>query len=124
MVGCIIQSLLGHKYGRKKMLLLLAVIACVGSIIQITSTLGDRDGVTKFWQLVAGKIIVNASVGIATTVVPPYLAEVSPTPIRGFMLTCHNIAEVVGGVLANGTMFGMQGRTDTLPWVLPCALQM
>lgn len=123
MIGCMIQSVLGRKFGRKNMLLLLAVIACVGSVIQITSVLGSRSGPMKFWQLVVGKIVVNSSVGIATTVVPPYLAEVSPTPIRGLMVTCHNVAEVVGGLLANATVFGMQYRVDRLPWMLPIGLQ-
>jgi hypothetical protein len=56
MIGCMIASWSARALGRKRSFLLLAVIALMGSTVQLTSVLGDRSGPNKFWQLVVGKV--------------------------------------------------------------------
>lgn len=51
-----IASWSARALGRKRSFLLLAVIALMGSTVQLTSVLGDRSGPNKFWQLVVGKV--------------------------------------------------------------------
>lgn len=76
MLGCMIAPDFARRYGRRMAFVALGIVAIVGSIIQITSVVGDsRTPTSKFWQLVVGKIVVNSSVGVASAVVPTYLGE-------------------------------------------------
>lgn len=77
MIGCMVAPDFSRRFGRRMSFVALGITAIIGSIIQITSILGpaSRTNGSKFWQLIAGKIVVNASVGVASTVVPVYLGE-------------------------------------------------
>jgi len=46
--------------------------------------------------LLAGRLVVGMGVGIASFIVPVYLAEVAPNHIRGWMIGM-NIVLVTGG---------------------------
>jgi MFS family permease len=124
MIGCMISPDFSRRYGRRAAFVALGIVAIVGSVIQATSVVGDRAVASKWWQLVVGKIIVNSSVGVASAVVPTYLGEVSPSNIRGLVVNVYTMVQYVGGILATGTMYGLQHRTDQLPWILPIGLQM
>jgi MFS family permease len=89
MIGVMIAPWFNERYGRKKSFLLLAAFGLVGALIQALSTLGR-----KFWVLVAGKIVLNISVGIASAVVGVYLAECAPASLRGTLMSNYNIIQV------------------------------
>lgn len=89
MIGCMIAPWFNEKYGRKKSFILLAVIGTLGALIQALSTIG-----TKYWVLIAGKIILNISVGIASAVVGVYLTECAPASLRGTLMSNYNIIQV------------------------------
>ena len=50
--------------------------------------------------LVLGRIVIGLGVGMAANVVPVYLSETSPTPIRGRIITMYQLLIVVGGFLS------------------------
>lgn len=75
-IGCLIAPWLCEHLGRKKTLLILAGILYVGIILEATA-------ITSFWQLVVGRVIVYAGIGLGSNVVPMYLGECSPPRIRG-----------------------------------------
>ncbi|KAK1925233.1 general substrate transporter [Papiliotrema laurentii] len=118
MIGCMIAPWFNEKYGRKKSFILLAVIGLIGTLIQALSTI-DR----QYWVLIAGKIVLNVSVGIASAVVGVYLSECAPASLRGTLMSNYNIIQNVGYVLAAATVYGVVNRTDTLNWLLPICLQ-
>lgn len=89
MIGVMLAPWFNERYGRKKSFLLLAAFGLVGALIQALSTLGR-----KFWVLVAGKIVLNISVGIASAVVGVYLAECAPASLRGTLMSNYNIIQV------------------------------
>lgn len=107
-----------EKYGRKKSFLLLAILGLIGTLIQALSTIGRQ-----YWVLIAGKIILNMSVGIASAVVGVYLTECAPASLRGTLMSNYNIVQNVGYVLAAATVYGVVNRMDTLNWLLPICLQ-
>lgn len=74
-------------------------------------------------MLIAGKIILNMSVGIASAVVGVYLTECAPASLRGTLMSNYNIVQNVGYVLAAITVYGVVNRMDTLNWLLPICLQ-
>jgi MFS family permease len=71
--------------GRKRSFYVTAIGSGVGTVIEVTS--GIRGG--RFWQLVAGKLVICLAIGIASVSVPLYLAECAPGPIRGAMVNSY-----------------------------------
>lgn len=90
MIGCMIAPKFNERYGRKKSFLLLAVLGLIGALVQALSTIGAR-----YWVLIAGKIILNMSVGIASAVVGVYLSECAPASLRGTLMSNYNIIQVI-----------------------------
>lgn len=107
-----------EKYGRRKSFMLLAALGLIGTLIQALSTIGR-----EYWVLIAGKIILNMSVGIASAVVGVYLSECAPATVRGTLMSNYNIVQNVGYVLAAGTVYGVVNRTTIINWLLPICLQ-
>lgn len=75
-LGCIIAPIVTSKLGRKKAFLVLSGLMLTGIALEASA-------VTSFWQLVVGRIIVYAGIGLASNCVPMYLSECSPPRIRG-----------------------------------------
>ncbi|ORY27083.1 general substrate transporter [Naematelia encephala] len=118
MIGCMIAPWFNEKFGRKKSFALLAVVGLIGALIQAVSTVGRR-----YWVLIAGKIILNISVGIASAVVGVYLSECAPASLRGTLMSNYNIIQNIGYVLAAGTVYGVVTKTTSINWLLPICLQ-
>ena len=78
-LGCIIAPIVTSKLGRKKAFLIMSGLMLVGIALEATA-------ITTFWQLVVGRIIVYAGIGLASNCVPMYLSETSPNRIRGKMM--------------------------------------
>ncbi|KAL1873430.1 hypothetical protein VTK73DRAFT_975 [Phialemonium thermophilum] len=75
-LGCLIAPYTTSRIGRKKSFLVLSTLMLVGIAL-------ESSAVTSYWQLVVGRIIVYAGMGLATNCVPMYLSECSPPRIRG-----------------------------------------
>ena len=50
--------------------------------------------------LVIGRVIVGLGVGLAGSVVPVYLSETSPSPVRGRIITLFQFCIVMGAFLS------------------------
>ena len=68
-------GLLGDRFGRKKLLLLSAVLFAVSSIL--------TGWAYSFTAFIAWRMSGGVAIGIASNVSPTYIAEVSPAPWRG-----------------------------------------
>jgi SP family arabinose:H+ symporter-like MFS transporter len=92
LVGCVlgaaISGLLADKFGRKKILLLSAllfIISALGCAIAHTPTF-----------LVVSRIIGGIGVGFAAMVAPMFIAELSPADIRGRLVSLYQLAITLG----------------------------
>ena len=74
-LGAIVAGPLSEKFGRKPIILLADLMFTVGSILMYVAPSVNL--------LMMGRIIVGLGVGLASLIVPIYLAEVSPTEVRG-----------------------------------------
>ncbi|ORY61060.1 general substrate transporter [Leucosporidium creatinivorum] len=119
-IGCMIAGFIANVFGRKKSFYAVAIGSILGVLIQITS--GINGG--RYWQLVAGKIVVCCSIGVASVSVPLYLSEVSPAPIRGALVNSYVWVQSVGGLFAYVTIYCLQGSRGPLVWCLPIGLQL
>lgn len=83
---------LSERYGRKVIILCASVIFTIGSIVMGFA-----------WSrhvLLIGRLVVGLAIGLASTVVPMYIAEVAPKDIRGSLVTLNNCFITFGQLVA------------------------
>jgi SP family xylose:H+ symportor-like MFS transporter len=92
LIGCLVGSIISgwtsDRFGRKKLLLLSAVLFALSSVLT-----GWANGFTTF---VVFRMIGGVAIGIASNVSPTYIAEVSPAAWRGRLVTVNQLTIVVG----------------------------
>ncbi len=91
-IGASVSGVLADKYGRRIMIILAAIIFGLGSIF----TALTPDIIT----LIAGRIGIGIAIGIASFVVPLYIAEVAPANIRGALVSLNQLAITIGIVVS------------------------
>ena len=74
-VGALSIGTLSDRFGRKKLLILSAILFLIGSGMCATAT--------GFLMMVAARIILGLAVGAASALTPAYLAELAPKERRG-----------------------------------------
>ncbi|MGC5076207.1 sugar porter family MFS transporter [Agrococcus sp. DT81.2] len=90
-VGALLGGRASDRFGRRTVLIVLAVVFLVGTVVLVAAP--------GFAVLVAGRILLGLAVGGASTVVPVYLAELAPFEIRG-SISGRNELAIVSGQLA------------------------
>lgn len=75
MLGTIINMLFANKLGRKKTILMGSCVSVVGCALQ--------GGAADIAMLMVGRFIAGAAVGILTSTIPLYAAEISESKYRG-----------------------------------------
>ncbi len=104
LVGCIIGGISGGLislyFGRKKGLIIAAVlflISAVGSAMpeMFIKPIGTADH-TFIWIFVFYRIIGGIGVGLASMLVPMYIAEISPAENRGKLVSWNQFAIIFG----------------------------
>ena len=92
LVGCLIGSMVAggaaDKYGRKPLLMFSAVLFTVSAIA--TGLFND------FTLFNVARFVGGVGIGVASTLSPMYIAEVSPAEIRGRMVSLNQMTIVVG----------------------------
>ncbi|GMY32414.1 inositol transporter 1 isoform X1 [Fagus crenata] len=92
LVGAIIGATAGgwlnDAYGRKKATLISDVVFAVGSIVMAAAP--------DPYVLIAGRLLVGLGVGVASVTAPVYIAEASPSEIRGGLVST-NVLMITGG---------------------------
>ena len=96
LVGCIIgvsfSGSLSDKIGRKKMLILSAILFLISAI--------ECSVVHSLDLLIAARLVGGLGVGVASIVVPLYISEIAPAAIRGRLVTCYQLAITAGILIA------------------------
>ncbi|XP_021895552.1 inositol transporter 1 isoform X2 [Carica papaya] len=92
LVGAVIGAASGgwinDAYGRKKATLLSDVIFTAGAIVMATAP--------DPYVLIFGRLLVGLGVGIASVTAPMYIAEASPSEVRGGLVST-NVLMITGG---------------------------
>ncbi|KRL22873.1 sugar porter family MFS transporter [Lentilactobacillus kisonensis] len=114
--GGAIAGQLSDKLGRKKMILLSAIIFMIGSLL---SALSPNDGQ---YYLIAVRVFLGLAVGASSALVPAYMSEMAPAKMRG-RLTGINQTMIVSGMLLSYVMdFVLKGLPENLAWRLMLGL--
>jgi len=96
LIGCLFGALaagaLSDKFGRKRLLMLAALLFAVTSIGNALA--GD------FTLFIAWRMFGGVAIGLASSLSPMYIAEVAPAQIRGRLVSLNQLTIVVGVLLA------------------------
>ncbi len=96
LIGCLLGSILAggmsDRFGRKKMLILSAVLFAISSLL--------TGWAYSFSAFITWRIIGGVAIGIASNASPTYIAEISPAPWRGRLVTLNQLSIVVGVLAA------------------------
>lgn len=87
-LGAGVAGTLSDRFGRKRVLLLAAVIFALSSVAAALPR-----GLGEF---VAARVVAGVAIGIASLLAPLYIAEVSPAAIRGRLVSLNQLAIVLG----------------------------
>ena len=96
LLGCFVGSLtaatISDWFGRKKALLLSALLFALSSVL--------TGWAMSFPAFIAWRIVGGMAIGLASNVSPTYIAEISPAPWRGRLVSLNQLALVIGIVAA------------------------
>jgi sugar porter (SP) family MFS transporter len=109
-LGAAIIGPMSDRYGRRKLILLSAVIFFIGAIGSAFST--------GFSTLIISRIILGMAVGSASALIPTYLAELSPAEKRGSMSSLFQLMVMSGILLAYITNYSFSGLYTGWRWML------
>lgn len=104
MVSAMFTGGLADRFGRK------VVLGCAGALFAVGFIVSAL--ATGFALLVLGRLVMGLGVGIASALVPTYLSEISPSQIRGRMLTLNQLLQTVGMLVAYVVNLAFSGSGD------------
>ena len=114
--GAIIGGRLSDRYGRKRNIMVVAVIFLIGAIGCAVSP--------SYPVLVGFRFLLGLAVGGASATVPVYLSEMAPVAIRGTMVARNELMIVTGQLLAysfNAFIAVMWPQAHVWRWMLVIA---
>ncbi|EIM02121.1 sugar porter family MFS transporter [Rhodanobacter sp. 115] len=103
-VGALGAAWMSSALGRKRSLIIGAVLFVIGSIL--CGTAGSPA------ILIVGRIVLGVAIGIASFTAPLYLAEIAPEKIRGAMISLYQLMITIGILVAflSDTAFSYTGN--------------
>lgn len=114
--GGALSGQLADRLGRRKMILIAAIIFVVGSVL---SGVAPFNGVV---YLVAVRTLLGLAVGAASALVPAYMSEMAPARLRGRLSGLNQLMIVLGMLLSYVVDFALKGLPDPWPWRLMLAM--
>ena len=96
LVGCFFGSFiagyLGDRFGRRRVLLVSAILFAISS--------GLTGWSYSFASFIFWRIVGGTAIGLSSNISPMYIAEISPAAVRGRLVSLNQFAIVVGILLA------------------------
>src|SRR5882724_3705270 len=86
--GALIAGKLSDALGRRKLLLICAFLFALTGV--------GTGWAGNFFIFISFRLLSGVAVGAAALVCPMYIAEISPAPLRGRMVTLYQLAIVTG----------------------------
>lgn len=116
-VGALAALPISEKLGRRPSLLIIAVFAFVGGLMQAFSN-------GNFGTFYAGRVIEGLGLGGATMLAPTYVSENSPRAIRGLLIGFYQLFETMGAMIAffidYGSLLHIKVGHSASPATLDC----
>ncbi|TGZ79868.1 sugar porter family MFS transporter [Ascodesmis nigricans] len=117
--GAIGALIFGERLGRRKAIIMGAIIMILGTIIQVTSFKGKWE----LGQFIIGRIVTGVGNGANTASIPVWQAETSRSHNRGLLICIEAAMIAVGTVIAYWLDFGFSYVDNSSQWRFPIAFQ-
>ncbi|KAJ9663260.1 high affinity glucose transporter [Coniosporium apollinis] len=114
-VGALVSGFLSDIFGRKKAIMIGAVIWCIGCVIVSASQ--------NIGMLVVGRFINGVCVGICSAQVPVYISELAPPSKRGRLVGAQQWAITWGIMIMFYISYGCSKIKNTSAFRIPWAVQ-
>lgn len=102
MIGAIFGGRLADRFGRRNLLVQVAMLFTVGAIGTALAP--------SMWWLSIGRAIVGVAIGIASFTAPLYISEISPPQIRGKLVSLNQLMITIGIVCSYLADYGLADR--------------
>lgn len=107
-LGAITSGRLSDYLGRKKTIIMNAIIFAIGALgCSLATSIGF---------LIAMRIIIGIAIGITSYVVPMYIAEISPTRRRGALVTLNQLMITIGILVSYVTDYWLSNDANLESW--------
>jgi MFS transporter, SP family, galactose:H+ symporter len=90
LIGAFFAGIITEK-GRKKALYTCAILYALGAILIVLSH--------SIWLILLGRLIGGLGLGVSSVCVPLYIAEISPSKVRGAFVSLNQLAITIGILL-------------------------
>ena len=110
MIGSLVIGPSSDRYGRRKLLLLSSIIFIIGGL--------GCAFASNALILILFRVVLGLAVGAASSMVPTYLAELSPAVKRGVVSSLFQVMVMTGIFLAYVVNWGLQGFYTGWRWML------
>lgn len=107
MVGAAVAGFISDRIGRKKVLLLAAIVFVISSIWTAIPTF--------LLEFVLARFLSGIAIGLASPVSPVYIAEIAPAKVRGGLVTLNQLA-ITFGMLAAYAVDWLLASYGTTEW--------
>jgi len=99
LIGAVLSGSLSDRFGRKRLLILAALVFVVSSI---GTAWAGSFAAFNLWRIAGG-----VAIGLASNLSPMYIAEVSPAAVRGRLVAMNQFTIVIGILLAQAANYGI-----------------
>ncbi|KRL69233.1 MFS transporter, SP family [Lentilactobacillus diolivorans DSM 14421] len=107
MVGCLIAGYLADRIGRKIMMFVSAILFALSGV---GCAFAGNVAI-----LIISRLIGGLGIGMVSTLVPLYIAEISPKQVRGKMVGSYQLA-VASGIFVVYVINALIANTHTIAW--------
>jgi sugar porter (SP) family MFS transporter len=88
LVGALVSGALSDRFGRKRLLLLSAVLFTITGVLTALAP--------SFSVFIANRLLGGVAIGLASNLSPMYIAEISPASMRGRFVSVNQLTIVIG----------------------------
>ncbi len=107
-LGAVSSGRITDIFGRKKVILVASVIFAIGSLLTGASTTPTF--------LAISRIILGIAIGISSFTVPLYISEISPTKIRGALVSSFQLMITIGILLSYFSDLAFADEANPYSW--------
>ncbi len=109
-LGSLTSGHLADRYGRRSLLLVIALLFAIGSLVSAYST--------TVLILIGGRFILGLAIGVGSYVAPLYISEISPPEVRGALVSLNQLAVTLGIVLSYAIDYAFADKVNGWRYML------
>ncbi|PKX97595.1 MFS general substrate transporter [Aspergillus novofumigatus IBT 16806] len=118
LVGCFAVWPVTNRWGRRLAMMACSAVFCAGVILEVINS----HSLTLFY---AGRVICGLGIGGSATVIPIYMAEMSPKESRARLGSCYQFTYTIGILVSYWIDYAVKFMAPSpAQWQIPIALQL